>query len=232
MGNNFAESFLYSNVFNFPSDYGGPPNKITVPNPQFRQFGPLNSVINPPPFIPAPGAVFGIWNGASIETIEFTQRFDQYNLTFRQPIYETETYRLSGLVGPRLSWIWQRFAWRATDLDTDGNSGPQFQALYTNDVSNRLYGGHAGFSNECYLGHGVAVNFEQLDEERSVVAYRVAEVLRRRFALLTRPGDAVRGSVLLDELGMLDRDVGHPLLEVVHRVATIPHHPLNEIVSF
>jgi hypothetical protein len=160
VGNNFAESFLYSNVFNFPSDYGGPPNKITVPNPQFRQFGPLNSVINPPPFIPAPGAVFGIWNGASIETIEFTQRFDQYNLTFRQPIYETETYRLSGLVGPRLSWIWQRFAWRATDLDTDGNSGPQFQALYTNDVSNRLYGGHAGFSNECYLGHGVAVNFE------------------------------------------------------------------------
>jgi hypothetical protein len=169
VGNNFAESFLYSNVFNFPSDYGGPQNKITVPNPLFlppRFVINTNGTVvfapafNPPPLIPAPGAVYGIWNGASIETIEFTQRFDQYNLTYRQPIYETETYRMSGLVGPRLSWIWQRFAWRVTDLDTEGNSGPQFQALYTNDVSNRLYGGHAGFSNECYLGHGVAVNFE------------------------------------------------------------------------
>jgi hypothetical protein len=161
VGNDFAESFLYSNVFNFPSDFAGPTNKITVPNPQFRQFPLLlNAVINPPPFIPAPGAVYGIWNGASAETIEFTQRFDQYQATWRQPIYETETFRMSGLFGPRLSWIWQRFAWNTTDLDVNGLSGPQFEAQYVNIVSNRLYGAHAGFANECYLGHGVAVNLE------------------------------------------------------------------------
>jgi Legionella pneumophila major outer membrane protein precursor len=166
VGNNFAESFLFSNVFNFPSDFGGPANKITVPNPLFippRVF--LNGLlittaVNPPPLIPAPGAVFGIWNGASAETIEFTQRFDQYQATWRQPIYETETYRMSGLFGPRLSWIWQRFAWNTTDLDVNGLSGPQFEAQYVNIVSNRLYGAHAGFAHECYLGHGVAVNFE------------------------------------------------------------------------
>ncbi len=167
VGNNFAESFLFSNVYNFPSDYGGPVNKITVPNPLYIPPIPGTSIvpttsptINTSPLIPAPGAVFGIWNGASIETIEFTQRFDQYQATWRQPIYETETYRLSGLYGPRLSWIWQRFAWTTTDLDVNGLSGPQFEAQYTNIVSNRLYGGHVGFANECYLGHGLAVNFE------------------------------------------------------------------------
>jgi hypothetical protein len=51
------------------------------------------------------------------------------------------------------------------------------------------------------------VHFEQLDEERSVVADGVPEILRRSLATLTRAGDAVRGPVLLDELGMLDGDV-------------------------
>jgi hypothetical protein len=31
---------------------------------------------------------------------------------------------------------------------------------------------------------------------------------------------------------MLDRDVGRPLLEVVDRVAPVPHHPLDEVVRF
>jgi Legionella pneumophila major outer membrane protein precursor len=161
IGNNFANSFLYSNVFNFPSAYGGPPNKITAPSPFFINqliFAQFNANFNVP--IPAPGAVYGIWNGASAETITFTQRFDQYEATWRQPIYETETYRLSGLYGPRLSWIWQRFGWTVTDLDFQGNSGPQYIAQYTNIISNRLYGGHFGFANECYLGHGVALNVE------------------------------------------------------------------------
>ena len=164
IGNNGADSFLFSNVFNFPSAYGGPANKITVPSPIFfnNQFffinNNLNNLFNTP--IPAPGAVYGIWNGASAETIEFTQRFDQYQATWRQPIYETETYRLSGLYGPRLSWIWERFNWNTIDLDVDGNSGPQWQAHYTNITSNRLYGGHVGFAQECYVGHGVAVNLE------------------------------------------------------------------------
>ncbi len=157
IGNNGANSFLFSNVYNFPSDYGGPPNKITAPSPFFNNV-PFLSVFNVP--IPAPGAVYGIWNGASAETIEFTQRFDQYQLTYRQPIYETETYRVSGIFGPRLSWIWERFAWNVTDLDVQGNSGPQYEAHYTNIVSNRLYGGHVGCASECYLGHGVALNFE------------------------------------------------------------------------
>ena len=45
-------------------------------------------------------------------------------------------------------------------------------------------------------------------------------------------GDAVGGPVLLDEVGMLDRDVSCPLVEVVDRVATIPHHTLHELVCF
>ena len=37
VGNAFQNSFLFANVFNFPTDYGGPVNKITVPNPSFVQ---------------------------------------------------------------------------------------------------------------------------------------------------------------------------------------------------
>ncbi len=57
IGNNGADSFLYSNVFNFPSAYGGPPNKITAPSPVFINqpfFLPFNTVFNVP--IPAPEA--------------------------------------------------------------------------------------------------------------------------------------------------------------------------------
>jgi hypothetical protein len=161
--NDGADSFLYSNVYNFPTAYGGPPDKITGLNPQNlllnnQVFQTFNAIFGIP--VPATGAVYGIWNGATTETIEFTQRFDQYQATWRQPIYETETYRLSGLFGPRISWIWQRFAWKVIDFDVNGNSNPLWQAQYANIVSNRLYGFHAGFAHECYLGHGVALNCE------------------------------------------------------------------------
>src|SRR3954453_11663796 len=64
------------------------------------------------------------------------------------------------------------------------------------------------------------------------MAYRVPEVLSRSLAALARPGDAVRGAVPLDELRMLDGDVGGPLLEVVDRIATLPHDALHQVARF
>jgi hypothetical protein len=137
VGPDFAESFLFSPVYNFPNQYAGPPNRINQGSPF---------------------ALFGIWDGAAIMTEDFIQRFQQYDITYRQKIYDTECYRLSGLVGPRFVWIWERYRWRTTaqDLNGDTPNGALDTAVYTNIVSNRMWGVHAGTSQEWYLGHGFA----------------------------------------------------------------------------
>src|SRR5262249_2204320 len=93
------ETFLFSPVFNFPNDYAGPANKIALGNPF---------------------AAYGIWNGASVETIEFVQRFTQYDLTGRVPIFETDYCRCYGLVGVRHVSLWERFKWRVVAEDFNG----------------------------------------------------------------------------------------------------------------
>jgi hypothetical protein len=135
----FADSFLFSPVSNFPNEFNGPANKLATDT------GGSSS---------APG----IWNGASIETEQFLQRFQQLDAFYRTPIYETENYRISGLVGPRFTWIWERYKWVVTDLDVNGASAPNFVADYTNIVSNRMYGLNFGCQQECYIGHGFALD--------------------------------------------------------------------------
>ena len=93
-------------------------------------------------------------------TEQFLQRTQQYEATYRVPIYETENYRLSGIVGPRFTWIWERYKWVTTDLDVNGNESPDWSAQYTNITSNRMYGVHVGCEQECYLGHGFAADVQ------------------------------------------------------------------------
>jgi hypothetical protein len=159
VGTTLADSFLFSPVFGFPPEYAGAPMKIAVGNPF---------------------AAYGIWNGATTENIDFVQRTQQYEMTYRYPIYETETYRASALVGPRFFWIWERFRWITNDLDTSGNQSPDFEAIYSNVVSNRMYGAHVGISQECYLGHGFAATLDLqaavfLDSVKEEVKYELAD---------------------------------------------------------
>jgi hypothetical protein len=130
-GGLLSESFLFSPVYNFPNDYAGPAQKIALGDPF---------------------AAYGIWNGASVETITFIQRFDQYDITGRIPIYEDDCNRCYGLIGPRLTWIWEKFKWRVVGQDSFGNAGQDDVALYTNMVSNRMYGAHVGCGYERRLG--------------------------------------------------------------------------------
>jgi hypothetical protein len=145
-GNHLENTFLFAPVFNFPSEFAGPNQKINTP-----------SGLQP---------LFGIWNGASIMQIQFDQRATQVDATYRVPIYETECWRTYGLVGPRFFWIWERFKWRTVDLNQGTTGGVQNQtlptdaAIYTNIVSNRMYGIHFGGGNEWYLGHGVALSVD------------------------------------------------------------------------
>jgi hypothetical protein len=159
-GPQLAESFLFAPVFNFPPEYSGANFKVTIPPiPTGVQTG-----VQPPQ--PSPQAVFGIWNGASIMTLAFRQRFQQWDVTYREPVLETDDYRLSALVGPRFSWFWDGFQWRTTSiglhLDNGGNqiidNGPDRVADYSAITSNRMYGVFCGCEQECYLGHGFALH--------------------------------------------------------------------------
>lgn len=153
VGGNYADSFLYAPVYNFLPDYSGPFFDVINSSPT------LNNLTLQDRRNQAGGTAYGIWNAAEVMTQEFTQRLQTYNIDVRVPVYENETYRLSGIVGARMFWIWERYKWRTIDYNIDGQAGGLDQAIYTNIVSNRMYGAHLACQNEWYLGHGFAFNF-------------------------------------------------------------------------
>lgn len=126
VGANFADSYLYSPVFNFPSDYSGPDD-----------FG-TGTV--------TPG--YGIWNAAEQMTIDFVQRFDMVDIAGRWNTWQTDYYRHYGWLGSRAVVLWERFNWRTVDQDVNGGATPRETAYYSNVVSNRLYGGFVASEHE------------------------------------------------------------------------------------
>jgi hypothetical protein len=135
VGPQTADSFLFSPVYNFPIQYGGPDVRLKDLNGN-----------------PAFGTTFGIWNGASLETIEFIQRFDKFDIGGRIPVYDTDCWRTYALLGARALIMWERFKWRTVAADINGVSTNIDEAFYSNITSNRLYGPHMGCGNEWYLG--------------------------------------------------------------------------------
>lgn len=126
-----SDTFLISPVYNFPVNYAGNAFNVAVGNP---------------------GATFGIWNAASLETISYVQRFDMLDLTMRVPIWQTDNYRNYGLVGPRGATLYDKFKWRTVDYDLNGLANNGTIADYTNITSNRLYGVGLGMGNEWWMG--------------------------------------------------------------------------------
>jgi len=148
-GADLADSFLTAPVFNFPNAFAGPANKVSRINAAGDTV-PLGN----------PFAVYGIWNGATLMSIDLIQRYSQGDITYRQPICEVDDYRMYGLVGPRFAWIWERFRWRTVSTDVNGDAGPQDVAIYTNIVSNRMYGGFVGIGQDWWLGHGFSISLD------------------------------------------------------------------------
>ena len=140
VGADLANTFLFSPVFNFPPEYAGP---VDVPNTSTSGTG--DGV-----------RAFGVWNGAEVMTLAYEQKFQQLEMTFRETIYQSECFRLNGVVGPRFAWFWERLKWTTIDYDFVGATDPTWVGIYTNIISNRMYGAHAGFQSEYYLGHGFA----------------------------------------------------------------------------
>lgn len=134
-----TETFLFAPVHSFPIDYSGPAQKVALGNPN---------------------AAYGIWNGASLMEIDFVQRTTGVDITTRWPWYQDDCVRCYGLIGPRFVWMWERFKWRTVSYDTAGIAGPDDQAIYTNIVSNRMYGLSMGVGTEWYLKHGLSLSLD------------------------------------------------------------------------
>ena len=140
------DSFITAPVFNFTNTFAGPQNKIST------AVFPLAS----------PTATYGIWDGADIMTISFIQRTESVQAKLRVPILYNDDcgYRCYGLVGPRFFWVWERFYWRTVNQNADGTADSTDAAVYSNIVSNRMYGAFIGLGNEWYIGHGFACSLD------------------------------------------------------------------------
>jgi hypothetical protein len=133
-GNNgffFENTFVSSPVVNFSSDWAGAQPRLTQGTA---------------------ASTFGIWDAATVMNLTFTQKYDVYTVNARVPIWETADMRTYGLFGPRIVWIVDRFDWLTISEDKLGNYGPDTTALYSNTVSNRMYGVHFGAGNDWFLG--------------------------------------------------------------------------------
>lgn len=132
-------------------------------------------------------------------TEAFEQRFSEYEATWRFVLYENENFRISSLVGPRITWIWDKYQWRTTDQDVNGALDPSWVALYSNVVSNRLYGIHFGCSQECYIGHGFAY---QLDLQTALFINSVKETAKYELGVVDKPENkrAKRETTFVPEL--------------------------------
>jgi len=181
LGPLLANSFMFSPVFNFPPLYSGPANKVGVGNPL---------------------AAYGIWNGASEEDTVMQQHYSEFNLGGRVPIVEDECNRCYGLVGARQVWLWEVFKWRVVSYDNTGFSEPEDVALYSNIVSNPMWGVYAGAGWECYLGHGFSLSLDatvagMVDFVREISRYELGDFsteskrARREWTIVPAPKAAL-----------------------------------------
>jgi hypothetical protein len=139
-----ADTFLTAPVYNFPPDFAGPLQVSGLDLSDINQGGNF----------------YGIWNGASVMTIEFTQRYTEGEIGARVPLYQTEYSRVYGLGGARYAWFFERFKWRTVAHDVFGRAFPFDTALYTNTLSQRMYGPFCGCGHEVYIGKRTAVSLD------------------------------------------------------------------------
>jgi len=164
-GPNLVNTFLFSPVYNFPPEFAGAANKLAIGNPN---------------------AAYGIWNAASVESISFVQRYDEYNLGGRVPIFDTDYCRAYGLVGGRHVSLWEDFKWRVVSQNFDGTSGPEDVALYSNVVSNQMYGVYIGSGMDWWLGHRFAVSLDGKVDILCDIVHEIAKYERSDFVIQSK----------------------------------------------
>jgi len=175
-------TFLTSPVSNFPIAFSGNPQNVTNGNP---------------------GATFGIWNAASYMELEYLQKFDMVDIMARVPIWQTDTMRTYGKIGPRTYQFFDRLKWTTIDTDTLGQFTADTTASYTNYVRNNLWGVNFGCGAEYYLGEnplgafsasvegngGIYANFVGAEASYDLGDGTVSRIRDRRMLLISPAAD-------------------------------------------
>ena len=94
------------------------------------------------------GASSASGTALALETIVFTQRFDQYQLPGASRSMRRKPIACRVSFGPRISSIWQRFAWTASDLDYQGNAQPAMDSSVQQRRLESLVRIDAGFAHD------------------------------------------------------------------------------------
>ena len=175
-----ADTYLTAGVFNFGPQYAGPARKTayegsTVVNPHFDANG--NVVIRD---TLGDRLFYGIWNGAGTMTITYRQNYQEAEIGARVPLFQTEQSRIYALAGGRFNWFYEKFAWRTTSFDVNGGTNARDQALYTNVLSQRMYGPYGGVGHDVYLGSRFALSTDLtgallLDVVKERAKYKLAD---------------------------------------------------------
>jgi hypothetical protein len=155
VGSDLARTFLYADVYNLPLEYSGAPNRV---------------------FGASAFGVFGLWNGASVMTQVWRTRYQMWEINYKWDVIDDEYFRLKGIIGPRFAWFWDKYKLTSVTYAFDNRTGggPEDQGIYSNIVSNRMYGVHCGVQCDQYLGggwscitEGQAAAFMDIVKERS-----------------------------------------------------------------
>ncbi|MCU0705501.1 MAG: hypothetical protein MUF18_16125 [Fimbriiglobus sp.] len=163
-GPNLADTFLVSDVFNFPPQFGGPLRKTAFEGTFVgRVIDAAGNVIEPGEIVPD-GAFYGIWNGASNMSIEFKRWYTEAEIGGRTPLFESNSSKVYGIGGVRYHMFMERFRWLAQSFDLAGNTGGRFEATYDNILSQRMYGPYIGCSHDLYLKNNFSVSVDLTGE--------------------------------------------------------------------
>ena len=138
-----TDTFLTAGVYNFPPQFAGPANKTA--------FDPAGATAS---------NTYGIWNGASVMNLRFTQRYTQAEVGGRVPLFQTEYSRVYGTFGARYAWLFERFQWYTASYASDGSLNAQGVAWYTNTLSQRMYGPFIGAGHEVFLANQFSLSLD------------------------------------------------------------------------
>lgn len=147
---NLSDTFLTAGVYNFPPQYAGPLVKTTFDDTN------ANGTADPG----EGGNFYGIWNGASVMDIQYDQRFTEWQLGARVPMFQTEYSRIYALAGGRFDWFFERFQWYTVSYDVSGQAGPRDSVNYQNTLSQRMYGPYIGCGHEVYMGSRMSLSLD------------------------------------------------------------------------
>lgn len=148
-----ADTFLVSGVFNFPPQFAGPDRRTAIEGTTVGAFPPFD-----------PGRVvpdrnfYGVWNGASNMVIEYKRWYTEAEIGGRVPLFESNSSKVYGMGGIRYHAFADRFSWLSDVYDLAGNTGARFQGVYSNILSQRMYGPYIGCAHDVYLKNNFSLS--------------------------------------------------------------------------